>query len=136
MSTSNRLPRLYLVSAHPADESKHAAASEEHESSGDSHLRSTGEVNHYHVEATDGAIGHIDDFLIDDDWRIRFLVIDTRNWWPGKKVIVAPGWIREVNWAESKVFVGLTRATIKGCPEYDPSKPVTAEYAGRLHDYY
>ena len=90
MSTSNRLPRLYLVSAHPADESKHAAASEEHESSGDSHLRSTGEVNHYHVEATDGAIGHIDDFLIDDDWRIRFLVIDTRNWWPGRKVIVAP----------------------------------------------
>ena len=123
--------------ARPTEQSKHAAGTGEHESSGDSHLRSTGEVNQYHVEATDGAIGHVDDFLIDDDgWRIRYLVIDTRNWWPGKKVIVAPGWIREVNWAESKVFVGLTRATIKGCPEYDPSKPVTAEYAGRLHDYY
>lgn len=122
--------------ARPAEASKRATAAAQ-EGEGDPHLRSTGEIIGYHIEAADGPIGHVDDFLIDDDaWRIRYVVIDTRNWWPGKKVIVAPGWIREVSWAESKVFVDLARATIKGSPEYDPSTPVTAEYVGRLHDYY
>jgi hypothetical protein len=101
------------------------------------HLRSTSEVTQYHIEALDGGIGHVDDFLIDDDdWRIRYLVVDTRNWWPGAKVIVAPGWIRKVSWAESKVFVDLSRATIKASPAYDPTQSITAEYAGRLHDHY
>ncbi|MGH7959823.1 MAG: hypothetical protein ACREH8_22805 [Opitutaceae bacterium] len=49
---------------------------------------------------------------------------------------MAPGWIRKVSWAESKVFVDLSRATIKGSPAYDPTQSVTAEYSGRLHDYY
>lgn len=106
-------------------------------SSADSHLRSTSEVSQYQIEALDGPIGHVDDFLIDDNaWSIRYLVIDTRNWWPGKKVIVAPGWIREVSWAASTVFVDLSRATIKGSPAYDPTQNVTAEYSGQLHDYY
>lgn len=104
---------------------------------GDPHLRSTSEVSRYHIEALDGSIGHLDDFLIDDySWRIRYLVVDTRNWWPGKKVIIAPGWIRDVSWAESKVVAALSRATIRNSPAYDPTQPVTAEYADRLHDHY
>ena len=48
----------------------------------------------YHIEATDGGIGHVKDFIIDDEtWAIRYLEVDTRNWWPGKKVLVSPQWI-------------------------------------------
>src|SRR3546814_13431113 len=55
---------------------------------GDPNLRSAVEVEGYHVAASDGEIGHIDDFLVDDtDWSLRFLVIDTRNWLPGRKEI-------------------------------------------------
>jgi hypothetical protein len=71
-----------------------------HEKAWDPHLRSTQDVSGNHVQATDGEIGHIDDFIIDDQtWAIRYLVIDTRNWWPGKKVVISPQWIERANWS-------------------------------------
>jgi hypothetical protein len=52
----------------------------------DPHLRSTHQVTDYHIQAKDGEIGHVEDFIIDDEtWAIRYLIVDTRNWWPGKK---------------------------------------------------
>ena len=80
----------------------------------DPHLRSTLEVNRYQIQAADGEIGHVEDFIIDDEtWAIRSLIVDTRNWWPGKKVLVSPQWIERVGRSESKVFVKLTRETIR-----------------------
>ncbi len=56
------------------------------EKAGDLHLRSINNVTGYHIEATDGAIGHVEDFIIDDEtWEIRYLVVDTQNWWPGRR---------------------------------------------------
>jgi hypothetical protein len=105
--------------------------------SADSHLRSTTEVDGYHIEATDGEIGHVKDFLVDDEtWAIRYLEVDTRNWWPGKKVLVSPQWIDNVSWPDSKVYVNLTRETIKNGPEWDESTTITREYENRLYDYY
>lgn len=103
----------------------------------DPHLRSVNDTIGYHIEAIDGAIGHVDDFLIDDeDWSIRYLAVDTRNWWPGKKVVIAPSWISDVSWTKSQVIVDLTRQAIKGSPAYDPSAPWSPAYAAELHDYY
>jgi sporulation protein YlmC with PRC-barrel domain len=85
----------------------------------DPNLRSTYEVSGYHIQATDGEIGHVEDFIIDDEtWAIRYLIIDTQNWWPGKKVLISPQWINRVSWDESKAFVNLPCETIKQCPEY------------------
>ena len=54
--------------------------------SGDIHLRSANEVRGYHIQGSDGAIGHIEDFIVDDEsWEVRYLVVDTKNWWFGKK---------------------------------------------------
>jgi hypothetical protein len=101
------------------------------------HLRSTREVTGYYVEATDGEIGHVADFVVDDEsWALRYLVIDTRNWLPGKKVVVAPGWIHQISWRESKVYVNLSREAIKRSPEYDPAKPLTRDYEARLYKHY
>ena len=59
----------------------------------DSHLRSVKQVSDYTIEATDGGVGRVEDFIIDDEpWVIRYMIIDTGNWLPGKKVIVAPPW--------------------------------------------
>ena len=63
-------------------------------------------------------------------------MIDTRNWLPGKKVIVAPGWTREVNWEARTVYVDLTRDAIKASPPFDASIPWNLAYAAELHDYY
>ena len=100
-------------------------------------LRSVRAVTGYAIEARDGEIGHVDDFLLDDrTWEIRYLIVDTRNFLPGKKVIVAPEWIRDVGWEQARVCVDLPRAAIKDSPPYDPAEIVTPDYAGRLHDHY
>jgi sporulation protein YlmC with PRC-barrel domain len=103
----------------------------------DPHLRSTNEVTGYHIGAIDGEIGHLEDLLIDDEtWAIQYLVVDTRNWWPGKKVLVGLQWIDKISWRDSKVYVNLTRETLKNGPEFDPSVPLTPEYESRLTGYY
>lgn len=84
-------------------------------------LRSTGEINGYHIHARDGDIGHVQDFLInDEDWAIEHMVASTRNWMPGKKVLVSPQRIEKLSWEESKVFVDLTRDAIRTAPSYEP----------------
>jgi hypothetical protein len=88
------------------------------EPAADPHLRSTREVVGYHIEARDGEIGHVDDFLAEEErWIIRHLVVDTGNWLPGKRVLVSPAWIEMVNWAERIVSVDLKRETIEKSPE-------------------
>ena len=81
----------------------------------DSHLRSAARVTGYHVQAADGGIGHVDDFIVDDaSWAIRYLSVDTHNWWPGgKKVFVATGWIGRIDWTTRKVHTVLTRCAVK-----------------------
>ncbi|MEI8198041.1 MAG: PRC-barrel domain-containing protein [Phycisphaerae bacterium] len=103
----------------------------------DPHLRSTHDVRGHHIQATDGEIGHIEDFVIDDQtWAIRYLIIDTRNWWPGKKVLVSPQWIDHISWGESKLFVSLSRAAIKQAPEYTEESLLSREYEAGLHRHY
>jgi hypothetical protein len=101
------------------------------------HLRSVKEVNGYHIRAADGEIGHVEDFILDDDdWTVRYMVIDTQNWLPGKKVLISPAWVEEVKWPERKVRVDLSRELIKNSPEYDPDEPVNKRFEERLYDYY
>jgi hypothetical protein len=67
-------------------------------------------------------LGHVEDFIVDDEsWALRYMVIDTRNWWPGKHVLVPPQWIESVSWPQSSIVVDLLRETIKACAEYNPS---------------
>ena len=95
----------------------------------DPHLRSIQEVTGYHVHAVDGEIGHIDDFIVDDEtWAIRYLVVDTRNWWPGQRVLVSIRWIERVSWEDSKVFVNVTRQAVKDAPEYSDETVLTRDY--------
>ncbi len=104
---------------------------------GDPHLRSIREVTGYHVHASDGAIGHVEDFVVDArQWVIRFVMIDTRNWLPGRKVLVAPNWFTGVDWGQREARTDLTRDAIEKSPPYEPEAEVTEEYAGELHDFY
>jgi hypothetical protein len=124
-------PQMYLK-AEPEDE---ASAPESRD---DPHLRSTRSVAGYHVAASDGAIGHVEDYVTDDQsWILRFLVVDTHNWMPGgERVLIAPEWIMSVEWGEGKVFVDLSREAVAGSPRFDPRQPVSVDYEGQLHDYY
>ena len=103
----------------------------------DSHLRSTASVTGYHLEAADGEIGHVDGFVFGEQaWAIRYLEVATRNWWPGKKVLVSPAWIERISWAESSVHTALTREAIQSAPEYLEAQPITRDYEERLYLHY
>jgi hypothetical protein len=104
---------------------------------GDPNLRSATEVEGYHVAARDGDIGHIDDLLFDDsDWTLRFLVVDTKNWWPGKKVLVAPAWTRGIDWSDEKLHVAAERETIKQAPEYESGMAIDEALERRIFQHY
>lgn len=114
-----------------------SAPSTQIETTWDSHLQSTDSVRGYHIQALDGEIGHVEDFIIDDQtWAIRYLVVDTVNWWPGKKVLVSPQWIDRVSWDETKVFINLSHEAIKKSPEYKGDALLTRDYETKLHEHY
>jgi hypothetical protein len=103
----------------------------------DPHLRSTHDVSGHYIQATDGEIGHVEDFIIDDEtWAIRYLIVDTRNWLPGKKVLIAPQWIDRVSWSESKVFIKFDREAIQHAPTYTEASLAARDYEIRLHRHY
>jgi hypothetical protein len=103
----------------------------------DSHLRSIEAVTGYSIDALDGEIGHVNGFILDDEaWAIRYIEVATRNWLPGKKVLVSPAWIERVSWPESRVYAALNREAIKSAPEYLLSRPLTREYENQLHTHY
>lgn len=87
--------------------------------SSDYQLRSANRVAGYHVQANDGEIGHVEDFIVDDEtWAIRYLVVDCRNWWLDRKVLVAPCWAQRISWEENNVYLNLPREIIKNSPEW------------------
>lgn len=101
----------------------------------DYQLHNTSDVNGYDIEASDGEIGDVKDFIIDEDtWAIRYLIVDTGGWLPGKKVLIAPQWIERVSWEESKVFVNLSRDAIEKSPEF--TEELTRDYEAGLYKHY
>lgn len=105
-----------------------AAAESRNEESGperasrESRLRSAREVEGYHIHARDGDIGHVEEYLIDSsDWRVGFLVVATRNWWPGRKVVVPTTSFEHVDWLNRMVTTTLTRDQVRSAPEFSPA---------------
>ncbi|HCY87133.1 MAG TPA: hypothetical protein DHV36_18515 [Desulfobacteraceae bacterium] len=126
----------------PAEQVPPEAVEAQEQTDGDedsqNHLRSVKEVMGYDIQARDGHIGHVEDFILDDvTWALRHVVVDTRNWLPGgKKVILSLDWAKAVSWAKANFKIDLAKDEIKNGPEFDPEKPVNAEYETRLYDYY
>ncbi len=130
------LPPGYLDGSLPTGEVPLETARLESEQ-GDPNLRSAAEVTGYTIGASDGSIGDVIDFLTDlDNWKIRWLAVDTGRWLPGRQVVLAPDWIRHFNWAESTVEVDLTREQVRNSPPFDPSLGLHREYENRLYEYY
>ena len=103
----------------------------------DSGLRSTQAVAGYSIHASHGHIGHVEDFIIDEqEWIVRYIVIHTRNWLPGRKVIISPEWVGRIDWQDRQVWLDHSRDQIRHSPHYDPSQPVNRQCELHLYDYY
>jgi hypothetical protein len=104
---------------------------------GDPHLRDMTAIRGYHIHATDGSIGHVENFLLDDAaWAIRYLIVDTRNWWPGKHVLIAPYAVTNIDWIDQQVRLNATREQVKTSPAWEPAEIVERVYERELHSHY
>jgi len=121
----------------PSAVSNQIGTDKSHASSNDTHLRSTEAITGYHIEAVDGEIGHVHGFVLDEQaWAIRYIVVSTTNWWPGKKVLVSPAWIKKISWGELKFYTALTREAIKNAPEYIESRKISRDFEDDLYIHY
>jgi hypothetical protein len=100
-------------------------------------LRSIEAVIGYHIHASDGEIGHVEDFLIEDvDWSIKYLVVNTQNWWPGKRVLISPRSAQEIDWTDNLVNLNVDRQRVKDSPTYDASTTVDQAYEKNFRSHY
>jgi uncharacterized protein YrrD len=91
----------------------------------------------FRIEATDGAIGEVDDFYFDEEtWTIRYLIADTGRWLPGKRVLIAPEAFDELNWAIERFPVNLTQDQVRNSPDIAEDLPVSRQWETDLHTYY
>jgi uncharacterized protein YrrD len=129
---------MMIQSTLPLQQAIHNEAnSDGKENHEDPHLRSTDKVKGYTIQATDSEIGEVEDFIIDNQtWAIDFMEVDTGKWFPGKKVLISPKWIREINWKTSSVIVNATKEQVKNSPEYFPNHEISDSYVSNLEDYY
>ena len=103
----------------------------------DPHLRSCKAVIGYHVQAVDGDVGHVQALLVDvETWAVRYIVVDTSNWWLGHQVLIAPQWIGDVRWSDATVMVNLTQQAVKDAPAYDSAAMPDREQEAGIHDHY
>jgi hypothetical protein len=121
------------IAGTPVDTTEATKMPDEHR---DPHLQSSSDVHGFALKTNDGEIGHLDDFLVDDDeWSVRYLAIRT-NWWTGRKVILPAAWADRVSVTEEKIVVPLDRDTIKDAPEWNELEPISREFEIDLFGYY
>ena len=102
-----------------------------------SHLRSLDTMRGYQIRATDGAIGSAADFLLNDnDWSIRYLVVDTGTWWPGQKVLIAPQSIGSISSADEAINLLVDQAKVKSSPANSQAMTVDGKYEEKFLTYY
>ncbi len=100
-------------------------------------MRSVRHTIGFSIQARDGSVGEVDDFIIEDEtWRILYLVASAGSWLHSRKVLVSPTWVEQVDWDKQTLNVDLKQETIKNSPEYDPSVPLERSYESRLYKYY
>jgi len=103
----------------------------------DPHLRSIAAVTGYHVHAEDGQIGHVENIMIDDaHWMIRYLIVDTKNVWPGRHVLLSPHAVTEIDWLDHELHLNLSREAVRTSPAWNPEDLIDAEFEKRLHTHY
>ena len=101
------------------------------------HLHSVIEFKGYTVHAVDGDIGHVENLLADDaNWEIRYLVIATRNWWPGKVVQLSPYAVKDIDWFGEHINMKVTRDQVRSAPAWDPLAMTDKASEDELHRHF
>jgi hypothetical protein len=100
-------------------------------------LKNIREIYGTRLAATDGEIGQVKDFYFDDEtWAIRYLVVDTGAWLPGRLVLLAPDSLGSFDADEKLLSVNLTMDQIENSPSIESHRPVTRQFESDYYRYY
>ncbi len=100
-------------------------------------VRSMSEITGDAIEATDGDIGHAEDFLIDTAmWQVRYLIVHTSSWWAGEKLLISPLSIDRIDWARSIIHLDVSRQKVKDSPTYIAEQTADIAFEELFHHYY
>ncbi len=89
------------------------------------------------LAAADGDIGHVKDFYFDDKtWVIRYLVVDTGVWLPGRLVLLSPHSFGLLDQYEKTLHVKLQKKQIANSPSIESHQPVSRQYELEYYNYY
>jgi hypothetical protein len=135
-SLATRAPALAMAPASAMEERGDSLA-DTRRSEDSPYLHGTVALIGTHIRAIDGEIGHVENFLIDDaGWSVRYLIVDTSNWWSGETVLISPRSVRTIDWAERLIDVNVDRQKVKDAPRYDPAITVDGAYDEKFLTYY
>lgn len=136
MSGINLTPVPVTSEIQDAPEFQHVVASNNQQLA-DPNLRSVNSVVGYQIQAKDGDIGHVAGMLFDDkQLAIRYLALDTSNWWRGHALLIPPQWATAIDWASAKVTVPLLRQTIRDAPHYNADLQVNRQLEHDIYRHY
>ena len=93
-------------------------------------LHKTSYMRGFHIQATDGGIGHVDEFLVDETWGVRYLVVDTSNWPGGKSVLVPASAVDWVDSPHKKIYLKCTRAEVAASADVETADIPVIETLG------
>ena len=100
-------------------------------------LRSLKAMHGYAIQATDGEVGHIRDFFFDDStWHVRYLIDDTGNWLPGRRVLISTTGLGEPDWRNESFHVRHTKEQIENGPGIETDQPVSRQMEARLFEHF
>jgi hypothetical protein len=112
-------------------------AAKEKQAEMDTHLRRAKEVIGYGVEGRDNGLGSVEDFILEDEnWILRYMVLDAGGLIEDKRVLIAPFWIQWIRYDNKQVFIDLPKQDIMDSPPFDPTEPLNREYEEVLYDFY
>jgi len=117
------------------DEDRGAVDKESHEST--SHLRSANEVRGYKATCSDGDLGHLEDFFVEEDtWRLRYALIDTGGLLSGKQVLIPCDRVETISWTERQILISAAKEMVENAPELDPRSALTPETEDVVERYF
>ena len=91
----------------------------------------------YAIEASDGRIGSVSDFLFEDtSWKVRWLVVDTGGWLSGRKVLLPLSALGKPDPSLRQFPVKLTMQQVKDSPDIDTDRPVSRQHETHIYGHY
>src|SRR6478752_6001310 len=77
-------------------------------------LHTVKELHDFTVGASDGEIGEVKDVYFDDErWAIRYMVVEAGGWLNGRKVLISPISVRDVDWVDEVANVKLSQQQVR-----------------------